>query len=355
MKVLIIKTSALGDIVHCYPVISYLKQRQAVQSIDWIAESRCSALITSHPDIRTVYPVDTKRWRKGIWTKEIRQEIKDFRKKLRTQEYDLAIDLQGNVKSALLLHCAKAKVKIGFSWKSVSEWPNILFTDERYNPEPRQNIRLDYLSLVQQHFRDLASFPLSAVELEISDDEREGLKQLLRSPALLEGIRVLVCPGSIWPNKQMSLSQLELFLKKLSDYIPASFLFAWGSNEEKEMASHLQLQFPDQSLLLEKLPLPHLQNLMSRVDLVIAMDSLPLHLAGTTSTPTFSVFGSSLAAKYAPPGSEHGAFQGSCPYGKTFEKRCPILRTCSTGSCIKTLDLEALLSQFELWWSQSIR
>ena len=85
---------------------------------------------------------------------------------------------------------------------------------------------------------------------------------------------------------------------------------------------------------------------MASVDMVIAMDSLPLHLAGTTETPTFSIFGASSANKYKPKGKKHLAFQGTCPYKRTFERRCPVLRTCSTGACIRDLHGEELFHYF---------
>jgi heptosyltransferase-1 len=113
-------------------------------------------------------------------------------------------------------------------------------------------------------------------------------------------------------------------------------LFLWGSASELKTAQELKNRF-EHSLVVEKLSLPGLQNLMASVDFVVAMDSLPLHLAGTTETPAFGIFGASSAQKYMPQGNAHFAFQGSCPYGRVFERRCPILRTCPTGSCIRDL------------------
>jgi heptosyltransferase-1 len=92
---------------------------------------------------------------------------------------------------------------------------------------------------------------------------------------------------------------------------------------------------------------------MDSVDLVVAMDSLPLHLAGTTKVKTFSVFGASLASKFKPAGKKHLTLQGHCPYGRVFEKRCPILRTCPTGACIRSLTGKAVFNAFKLQWDAS--
>ncbi|SCA63497.1 hypothetical protein SCG7086_AS_00250 [Chlamydiales bacterium SCGC AG-110-P3] len=103
------------------------------------------------------------------------------------------------------------------------------------------------------------------------------------------------------------------------------------------VALKLKEQTPERIRILPRLSLPVLQAVMNRVRLVIAMDSLPLHLAGTTSTPTFSVFGASSMQKYKPLGGIHHGLQGECPYNVSFEKRCARLRSCKTGACIRSL------------------
>jgi heptosyltransferase-1 len=163
-------------------------------------------------------------------------------------------------------------------------------------------------------------------------------------------MKVMVCPGSNWPNKQLSQETLRSFLHCFAEKLEAHFIFLWGHKEEKELAERLALSFPRKGTVLNKVTLPTLQNLMSKVDLVIAMDSLPLHLAATTATPSYSIFGASSAHKYKPIGLHHEAFQGSCPYGQTFTKRCDKLRTCKTGACIKDLQGKQLFDHFYKWW-----
>jgi heptosyltransferase-1 len=164
---------------------------------------------------------------------------------------------------------------------------------------------------------------------------------------------VVVCPGSAWRNKQLTPATLEAFLTLLHAHIKCHYLFVWGSQEEKGMAEKLQKEFTGNSQIVDKMSLPMLQNLMAMSDLVIAMDSLPLHLSGTTKTPSFSVFGASSAAKYKPLGTHHHSFQGSCPYGRSFVKRCPILRTCPTGACIRDLQAQELFDSFHSWWDST--
>ncbi len=145
----------------------------------------------------------------------------------------------------------------------------------------------------------------------------------------------MVCPGSMWQNKQITIEAMKVFLSKLEKHLNCSFIFVSGTEKEKEYVNELVKLFGESSLCLGRLHLAVLQNLMAKMKLVIAMDSLPLHLAGTTDVATFSFFGPSSSTKYKPLGKNHHAFQGVCPYGRQIQRLCPVLRTCKTGACLR--------------------
>lgn len=350
MKILIVKTSALGDIVQTFPVLVYLKARFPEATIDWVVEKQHAELVRAHPLVNQVFLVQTKQWRSAPFSRNSWHQLKAFCQELRQQTYDVVFDLQGNLKSGLVTALAKAVHKVGFDRKSAPERLNTLFTNRRYNPPNGQNIRSDYMFIVRRYYQDPTVDDQKSVLLQISDDEWKAITNILKDPALEKGTKVMVCPGSAWPNKQVSFQCLVDFLKEVTAQCQGCYLFAWGSLEEKEFAKKLHEHFPTNSFVMERVSLPALQNLMGHVDLVVAMDSLPLHLAATTHTPTFSVFGASSADKYKPEGKRHFAFQGLCPYGRTFVKRCPVLRTCPTGSCIKDIQGETLFEAFLLWY-----
>lgn len=334
MKILIVKTSSFGDVIHTFPVVGYLKSKFPDAQIDWVVEEPIRQVLEAHPDINRVLPIVTKDWRKG----ENSLAFWQFRRDLHHVEYDLVLDLQGNIKSGFFTWLSRGKDKIGFAYPAVPEWPNLFFTKKRFLPPKGQNIRDDYLSIVQQYFNDAETYEDKGVSLEISEDQIQIVGEILQNAQLQQGKKVLVCPGSAWENKQLPSETLVEVLKKMPE---SSFLFLWGTQKEKDAADKLQREFPSNSLVLDRMELPTLQNLMASVDLIVSMDSLPLHLAATTSTPTLSFFGPSNADKYRPKGEQHRAIQGSCPYGKTFEKRCPILRTCATGACIRSISPES--------------
>lgn len=159
----------------------------------------------------------------------------------------------------------------------------------------------------------------------------------------------MICPRSAWKNKIYPEEKLIAFLTYASKQFDPDFLFISGSKTEKQIAERMAAHFSNATVISD-MTLPALHKLMGSVDLVISMDSLPLHLAGTTKTPTFSFFGPSVSCKYRPLGENHFSFQGSCPYGYTFEKRCPKLRSCPTAACLTDPSPESLYAPFANWW-----
>jgi heptosyltransferase-1 len=332
-SILIVKTSSLGDIVQTFHVLDFLHQIFPNAAIDWVVEKKFASIISAHPRVRRAIPID-------------RDQIFASLKSLRSARYDFLFDLQGNSKSGGLTFFSRARVKVGFGWASVREWPNLFSTHFRFNSSENINIRLQYLSIIAQFFQAPIPSQTKGVLLNTSPQEKKRLKDLIQK----KSCQIMVCPGSHWINKQLPLEVFLPFLSLIQKKYNAFFLLIWGTEKEKTFCEHIQEAFPQQGMIIDKLSLSSWQNLMSFIDLLIALDSSALHLCATTDTPSFSVFGPTSAEIFKPLGNHHFAFQGKCPYGRLFQKRCPILRTCPTGACIRTLDPNELFSSFSQWW-----
>ncbi len=341
MKILIVKTSALGDLVHVYPAIKEIRKLLPDAEIDWVVESACEPLAKHHPDIKQVITLHTKKWRRSpiLFRKEIAASFRALREK----EYDLLFDFQGNIKSWLITTFAKAKTKIGFGL-SAPEWPARFAVDVKVDPNPGMNIREDYLALVEAWSKQKAQLVMGT-QLTASTNETKRVQELLAKRSETAK-NVLICPFSRWPNKQLTKETLIGFLTAIAHEIPTKFWVLYGHHSEKAAASEIVGSFPDAELV-DPLSFSALQLLMQGMHHLIAVDSFPLHLAGESNVPTFAIFGPSSSTKYNPPAPQHYAFQGGCPYGKTFEKRCPILRTCSTGNCLHVLAPNTLVQAYQ--------
>lgn len=353
MRILLVKTSALGDIVHCFQVARYIKQHIPNAFIGWVVEKPFAELVKANPDVDKTYLIESKRWRKGLFSRSVWREVRQFRRDLKDEPFDLVIDLQGNIKSALITATARSKRKVGFAVPYVAERPSILTTNERYLPPAGGNIRDDYLYLAHKAINGplLKSRDLPSVQLKMTEQQAQANRQFLQSLPSDVPYKVMVFPGAAWKNKQLSESDLQGFLQETERYLGRGILLAWGSADEHALAKRLEEKL-QHAKVMDRLALPQLQNLIGSMQLVIAMDSLPLHLAATVQVPTYSFFGPSEAQKYAPQGDMHGVYQGACPYGVSFTRRCPKLRTCETGNCIRKIEVDPVFEGFKVWWER---
>lgn len=352
MKILIVKTSSIGDVIHALPVLEYLRRRFPFAQIDWAVEKGCKELLEAHPLVDRILVLDSRAWRKSLAKRGTWREIGEFFGKLRREEYDLLIDLQGNSKSALVTFSAKAKEKVGFGWRALPEKPNWLVTTHRYLPPEGLSVRERNLQLVQQHVSDFSSVDFSVTTFKLTEEEKRRKEEIL---AQCRGARLMIAFGSKWKNKRLSEETLFPLIKKIEEEFHPAFLFIWASEEERRVANKLQACFPRDSQSVGDLSLNLWQSLMAEMQGVLAMDSAALHLCATTTTPSFSVFGPSSSEYYKPEGERHLAVQGVCPYERIFEKRCPILRTCQTGACIRNMRADELFKQFSPWWIRARR
>ncbi|NDE82002.1 MAG: lipopolysaccharide heptosyltransferase family protein [Chlamydiia bacterium] len=350
-SILIVKTSSIGDVIQSLAVLEYLHHRFPQAKIDWIVERPSASLLEAHPYIHQVKIVDTKKWRAHPLAKETRQEIQKFRADLQAQQYDLLFDLQGNIKSGLIDFFCKAKKKIGFSKTSVPETPNLWFTNTHIDLDKHQNISLFYLKMIQNFFEDAVSFEPSGVKLNLNSHDQARLETVLPPDLSQKGPLFMVALGSYWKNKQLSDEMVIELLSFIRSNYQARFIFVYQGVKEKMKVLELSEPFADCSTLIGEMTLVFWHGLMQKMDGVISVDSAGLHLAAASGVPTFSVFGPSAAEVYKPSGKMHIAIQGSCPYNQTFIRRCPYLRSCKTGACIKDLKVNAVIDRFKLFYS----
>lgn len=137
-RIAIIKLSSLGDVIHALPVARALRRAMPEAHLTWVVEAREYAILRDHPDLDAVVPVDTRLWRRLIWrpagAREVLGKVGRLRTRIRRAAFDVAIDLQGLIKSGLLTAYTGAPVRIGFSAARCRERLNALFTNRRVLP-----------------------------------------------------------------------------------------------------------------------------------------------------------------------------------------------------------------------------
>lgn len=341
MRFLIIKTSAIGDIIQSLNVLEYIHTKFLNIKIDWILSKEGYSIIKAHPLIN----------RAILFKKEdLFSNFLTLKKKIQTVHYDYVIDLQGNCKSGLITLLAKGDKKIGFDCRSVAEFPNIFCSDFQYGVDKKQPIALQYLSLVKSYFNDKESFIANKYLLKLDILQKKALDFIVERAK--GSLKILISPSSRWKNKKLNINVLRDFLYQVDLSKNPFFLFISGNEEEKQEALFLSEPFK-RSMILDRLDLALLQNLLNEVDLIISMDSFLLHLAATVDTPSFSFFGPSSSEVYKPVGMHHYALQGKCPFFEKFVKRCPKLRSCQ-GYCMDQ-SLDEICKHFNGWFDSLIK
>ncbi len=340
-NILIVKTSSLGDVIQCFPALDCLRHLFPNSAIDWVVEKPFAPILQAHPHIRHVREIDTKKWRRAPFRAAHLKEARLFWRALRQIDYDLSIDFQGNCKSGLLMGMARSRKKIGFGKSSVSEWPNLLFTNKKIDVETGNPISEQYVELASETFPGKKVKASSQVHLTISEKESNWIEQQIRGR-----FRVMVCTGSNWENKRLALDTWKHFLQRVEKKWSPMFYFVWKTAGERREVKMLESCFPSRFVRLPRMSLPVWQRMISKMHLLFSVDSSALHLAATTQTPTYSFFGPSSPAIYKPFGKQHRFYQGKCPYEKAFIKRCPKLRTCASGACLKNARAEQLFDHF---------
>ncbi len=337
MRVLIVKTSSLGDVIHALPVIDYLHQASPGVEIDWVVEEALLSILEHNPSLARIHLVRTKKWRKAPFAPETRAELKALRTALRERSYDLVFDIQGNLKSGLIAWLTGAKERIGFSTEVLQEKLNRFFTTRRipFRAEDR-NVTDRYLRVVGAPFdRDYADMSLKGDIVSTSEDETAAEQYMKELPP---GRVFLFQVGTTWNTKLWyPEGWIELARRITTRYPGATILVNWGSPEEKALGERIVAEVGASVRLLPWLRIKELIPVIRRVDLLIGGDTGPLYLAAAVGTATVSYYRATSAAIYAPKGERHRTVQAPMECRGCGRTSCPRDAECRSSITVDTL------------------
>lgn len=327
MRILIIKTSSLGDVIHALPVLEYLRQAAPGAVIDWGVDEAFSDLVSGNPLIERVLTVAFRRWKKAPFAQRTRKDVLLFAHELRQQHYDLVFDLQGNIKSGLVCRLARADRKIGFSREHLQEKLNTLFTTEQVSfKSTDRNAVQRYLRVVSAPFSLLPDGLVTHSDIVTSAAD-DGFAERVLSTA--GSPLILLHTGTTWQTKLWyEDGWLELGQQLLQQYPSATLVFSWGNAGEKERAERLVFQLGERALLLPPVSLKQFAAVLKRCDLVIGGDTGPVHLAAAVGTPTVSFYRCTDGLRNGPYGTQHAIIQSPLPCTICMRKQCDQDENC---------------------------
>lgn len=323
MRILIVKVSAMGDILHALPVLDYLKQASPGCEIDWIVEEAFADLLRGNPLITKLHAVRFKQWKKKPFSLATITEIMAVRSGLLKRNYDLVIDIQGNIKSGMVAWLSGCPRRVGFCRTMAQESLNALFINREVAVQPEdRHITDQYLRVAG------ASFDLEFSKLQLHTDVCTPAEDDLAAEGLITRYReggpvILIHTGTTWQTKfWYEAGWIDLGRTILSYYPGTILLFSWGNDSERSAAERITAALGRQAVQLEKLSIMRLAALVKKVNLVMGGDTGIVHLAAAVGTATVSYYRASDGLRSGPRGKRHVVVQAPMACARCFRTRC---------------------------------
>lgn len=276
-RVLLVKTSSLGDVVHNLPVASDIAAACPGVAIDWVVEEAFAAIPRMHPAVRRVLPVALRRWRRAPWTAAVRGEWRSFVATLRSESYDAVIDTQGLLKSAWLTRQALGP-KHGLDWKSSRE-PLAWFYDRSHAVPWGQHAVARNRSLAAQA---LGYRLAPAVNYGLRKPSSPGSWHPAGADyALL--LHATSAERKLWPEAHWMVLGNALAARGVTVVLP------WGSEAELQRSERLADGISG-AMVPPRLDLDPFAALIAGARTVIGTDTGLTHLAGALGVPTVGLY-----------------------------------------------------------------
>lgn len=274
-SIAIVRLSALGDIINSAVVLQFIKRTYPDIRIDWITEAQFVPILQPHPDLDAIHGIPLKQLKRDKSLKTLRALLRQLRA---LGPYDLVIDMQGLIKSALVSRLAGTLVH-GFNATSARESLAALFYASHSNIPYETNIIMRNCALVS----DALGFQISKEEIRA------------KAPALSIGNRpesitlpryIAIIVGASWPSKCYPPERFA----QVCDALPHPCLLIWGNDKEKEDAQTIASR-SDNAHIAPSFSLAELRDAIAFAELTIGGDTGPTHLAWALNRPSVVLFG----------------------------------------------------------------
>jgi heptosyltransferase-1 len=336
-RILIIKPSAIGDVVHALPVLARIKKRWPDAQVSWLVTPACAGLLEGHPLLHEVILFDRKRYGNAWRHPKLALDLRRFTRSLRERKFDLVIDLQGLFRSGWLAKKTGAPMRVGFSNARELAW--LFYTHRVPIQTMEQHAISRYLELAQfiGCGEGPVEFPFATTNADrahveaLLREQRGETAARLSSPKSSDRYAVLL-PGTNWPTKRWPVEKFAQLIAPLKDRFGLQSVLAGGA-DAAAMANNL----PGAINLAGRTTLNQLTALLERAELVVANDSGPMHIAAALGRPLVTPFGPTNPIRTGPYARLNSVVRLDIVCSPCYS------RTCSHQSCLRYLKSEDVL------------
>jgi lipopolysaccharide heptosyltransferase I len=348
VKILLVRLGALGDLVHTLPVVAALRQHDPALQLDWLVDARHAALLDLVPaiDRRIVISPSggVRRDRPGHPRDrhfEGKLGVAAAVRALRRERYDVALDLQGLIKSALAARASGAPRVIGFDRAHLREPQAALFHTESFRPEDASHVIRKNLSVLPVLGVQVPARPHFPLEVPLSP-ALDTIRKALAGEKGDEGHGfVLLNPGAAWPNKQWPAERFGAVAGALRASRGLRSVVVWGPGEEA-LAARVAAASAGAALVAPPTGVADLVAIAHAARLALSGDTGPLHLAAAVGTPVVAIFGPTDPGRNGPWSADDITLSrfGECVCH--YERRCR-----REHGCIEEITIEDVLGAIE--------
>ena len=296
-RILIVRLSAMGDVIHGIPVLHALRTAFPQAFLGWVVSGRNGDLLEGHPDLDQLFRISRRWWKSP-------SEILDLRRQLHEQQFDMTVDLQCLSKSAFAAKLSGAKRRIGYSGKlgrEISTWLNNELVEV-----DTQHVIDRYLAILKPLGIENPSVGFNMPEQAADADFAKQTCQDLKLPT---NEFAIVNPGAGWVSKQWPAERYGELAARLWREKRLRTLAVWAGDTERQLAQTIVEASAGGAVLAPATSMQQLASLARKARLFIGSDTGPLHLAVAVNTPSVSLHGTSLAAETGAYGNQNRRLQ----------------------------------------------
>lgn len=343
-RILIIKPSSLGDIVHALPILAAVRDAYPKAHIAWLVGTSFRALLDGHPLLDEVIPFDRKHYGRMLSSPRSLLDFLGFCRALRRRRFDLVLDLQGLFRSGFLAWISGARRRVGFA--QARELARCFYTVRvRCEAPPRAGAApTTDLHAVDRNIKLARAIGLEieqpAFPLNIDDALHAAAAQRLAAAGVSAGEFVAVLPGARWESKRWAAESWAALIDALQQRNAPRVVLLGGPDERDLAASIVAAARGPVANLVGQTSLRELAAILARAKRVICCDSGPMHIAAALNRPLVALFGPTNPARTGPYSPRATVVRLPLTCSPCYARHCPL----GHHDCMKKLDVERVLA-----------
>jgi len=322
-RVLIIKPSAIGDIVHALPILPRLRKLWPQAKLSWLVTPGCAALVERHPLVDEVILFERKRLGRGWHSTAALWELGAFLIALRRRKFDLVIDLQGLFRSAWVSVASGAPRRIGFS--NAREFAPLCYSELVDCSWEKDHAVERYMKIASA--LGCGDGPVE-FQFAVDDEDRRYIEGLIPAGTAY----AVLMPGTNWQTKRWPVERFAGLVRPLKERFGLETVVA-GAAEDAGLNGRIPAKFD----LTAKTNLRQIVALLERARLVIGNDAGPMHMAAAMGIPLVAAYGPTDPIRTGPFGRGDSVVRLDLPCSPCGSRRC------SHRSCMEWLEIDPIL------------